>query len=188
VILITGVPGTGKTTISKLLSKKINATHIELSQFAKEKNLIIQKDIERDTQIVDLFEIQKHLEKEIHGSRKAIIIDGHYAQDVVVSELVNWIFVLRRAPWILIEELSKRGYHTNKIWENVESELLGTCILEAFENFKECQICEIDTSDQSPEVTLEVIMNILNGNTPCTLRRVDWLSHREALELIMRKT
>lgn len=187
-ILITGVPGTGKTTISKLLSKKINAKHIELSYYAKEKKLIIGKDIERDTQIVNLFEVKKQLEKEIHGSEESIVIDGHYAQDVVVSELVNQIFVLRRAPWIIKEDLVKRGYQPDKIWENVESELLGTCLVEALENFKESQVCEIDTSDQTPKETLEVIMNILKCNKPCTLGKVDWMSRREAIELVKRKT
>jgi adenylate kinase len=89
--------------------------------------------------------------------------------------------VLRRAPWLLKHELEKRGYHSSKIRENVEAELVGVCISEALAAQE--KVHELDTTEKTPEQTLNEAMDALEkgGYSP---GEIDWLSHPEALELI----
>ncbi len=53
VILITGTPWTGKTTIAKQLATKLNAEYINLTEYAKTHNLTLGEDKERKTTIID---------------------------------------------------------------------------------------------------------------------------------------
>jgi adenylate kinase len=52
--VVTGTPGTGKTTFSRQLSKRLGATHLELSRYALDNGLVTERDEERDTSVVDL--------------------------------------------------------------------------------------------------------------------------------------
>ena len=54
IILITGVPGVGKTTISSLLMQKLDAVHIDISKIVKEENLYESIDEERQSLIIDI--------------------------------------------------------------------------------------------------------------------------------------
>ena len=98
VIIVTGTPGTGKTTISKLLSIKLNAEHIDLTSYAYANNLISMRDSNRETDIIDLNEFRRSITEEIKKTPGNIVIDGHYASDVTKINLVTRIFVLRREP------------------------------------------------------------------------------------------
>jgi len=52
-ILITGTPGTGKSTLSELLSSKSGLRHIDVSELVKEKDLHDGRDEEFDTYILN---------------------------------------------------------------------------------------------------------------------------------------
>ena len=52
IIAITGTPGTGKTSISKILVKN-DFEVIDLNRIALENKFLISKDEERDSWIVD---------------------------------------------------------------------------------------------------------------------------------------
>lgn len=53
-IFLTGTPGVGKTTVSKLLAKKLSAKVININELVKEKSLYIGLDEKRNSVIVDL--------------------------------------------------------------------------------------------------------------------------------------
>ena len=54
IIVLTGVPGVGKTTIADIIAERINGVHIELSKITHMENLIDSRDDLRNTGIVDL--------------------------------------------------------------------------------------------------------------------------------------
>ncbi|TRO50664.1 AAA family ATPase, partial [Candidatus Bathyarchaeota archaeon] len=83
IYLITGTPGTGKTTISKILSDKLGARHIELSLYAKENGCIIEDDPERDTKVVDMDALEEALEG-LAETDIPLVIDGHYSHELLV--------------------------------------------------------------------------------------------------------
>ena len=68
-LLITGVPGTGKTLIGKKLAEMLNLTYINVGEFAKEN---FDFPVQEDEIIIDENEIGKKL-KELEN----ILIDSH---------------------------------------------------------------------------------------------------------------
>ena len=168
-ISISGVPATGKTEISKLLSKKLNYRLISINEFAEELNAFTGYDKKRECRILDM----KKLEKEIKKIKENVIIEGH------TSHLfpVDIIIILRCNPKILKKRLEKR-YPSNhlKVQENVEAEILGVITSEAV--MKNKKVYEIDTSKKSVEENVSDILNILKGNIDeFKVGKIDWLEN-----------
>ena len=118
VILITGTPCVGKTTIAKELAKRLNGTYVNLTDLALNHNLIIGEDTERETTIIDETKMRVKLSETIDTQNStSIVIDGHYAASVSPKEKVTNVFVLRRNPVQLREFMEKRGFKDQKLWE-----------------------------------------------------------------------
>lgn len=166
-ISITGAPCTGKTEISKLLSKKLNYKLIQLNELAERLNAFTGYDKKRECKILDM----SRLKKEIKKLKGDVIIEGH------ASHLfpVDIIIVLRCNPDILKKRLKNR-YPSNisKVQENLEAEILGIITSESIMNNK--KVYEIDTSYKSVEKNVDDILKILNGKTEeFKIGKIDWL-------------
>lgn len=183
VILLTGVPGVGKTTIAALLSERLKGVHVNLSELALAEGLLTGYDSIRETSIVDLERTTTRLMEIIQEGRDPLVIEGHFSQDVVSPERVSNVFVLRRAPWRLKDELESRGYNPEKVKENVEAELLDVCLVEAIEAYGKEKVCELDTTDVEADEIIETITAVLRGERSCEIG-IDWLSHPESRELL----
>lgn len=179
VILVTGTPAVGKTTTAKALALKLNAEYINLTDYAKTNNLILGEDKERRSTIIDEDAVHKRLSETINASiHDNIIVDGHYAAAVTPPNLVTYVFVLRRNPIELKERMQKLGFSEKKIDENLSAEILDSCLIEAIDN-QEGKVCEIDTSGQATEDTVEEILEILHNSRKCYCGYVDWLGMLE---------
>jgi adenylate kinase len=118
-IIITGVPGTGKSVVSEELSKKLGIEIVKVTEFSREHG-IGKKDGEE--LVID----EKVLERELKKSLpKEFILEGHMACEVKVP--ADFIFVLRVHPKILEKRLEKRGYSKQKLKDNLECEALDYC-------------------------------------------------------------
>lgn len=177
VLVLTGVPGVGKSSVARILSKRLKGTHIDLTELALKENLTIGFDEERGVQIVDLERIRERLKELYDYSEEPMIVEGHFAHDVVPAEMASRVFVLRRAPWRLKSEFERRGYAKVKVRENVEAELLDLSLVEALEVYEEEIVCEVDTTDLAIEEVAEEIISIMEGRTPCRRGFIDWLGH-----------
>jgi len=185
-ILITGTPGTGKTTVSRILAERLRATHIDLTKFVREGNLIAERDEARDTDIIDIAAAKRAVAEAIRGGDGYVILDGHYSPELVERASAARVIVLRRAPWLLMEDLKKRGYSPGKVRENAESELIGVCLSEALSAQDADKICELDTSNKAPKETAEEIMDVINAKAKCSFGQIDWMERPEAEDLIRR--
>ncbi len=184
VVLITGTPGTGKSTVSSLLAAELHGEHIELTRLVKEGGLSQGWDETRATVIADMKALRLALANIIGSAKKLVIVDGHYSPDVVSRDEVTLTVVLRRAPWVLREELRARGYDANKIRENIEAELLGTCLVEALAAQNPDKVCEIDTTGITPEETVKLITATIDGEAECHHGAVDWMNSPEVEKLL----
>lgn len=179
VILITGTPAVGKTTTAKALTAKIDAEYINLTDYAKTNGLTLGEDKERQTTIIDEDAVSKRLSETIKtSSNQNIVIDGHYAAAVTPTELVTHVFVLRRNPVELKEQMQKIGFPEPKINENISAEILDSCLVEAMDN-QEGKVCELDISGQATDDIVAVILDILNNGRKCYSGYVDWLGMLE---------
>ena len=179
VILITGTPGVGKTTITHKLASKLGANYIDINELVKTENLVTSFDNLRKTWIADTGEVSKRLKQILVQSKKTTIIEGHYAIQVVPKNVLTIVFVLRRDPYELKKTLEKRGYSENKVNENVAAEILDVCLCEVISNCEIKKICEIDTSKKLPEEVVEELILRLKKKEQCKIGIVDWLNKLE---------
>ncbi len=127
VIAVTGVPGTGKTTISSLLAKEINAYHLNVNELIKKgiwKDVTEGFDEIRQAYVVNENKLIEKIKNEIEKiNSKIVIIDSHLSH-LLPKELIDVVIYLRCDPNVLKERLEKRGYPLHKILENVWAENL----------------------------------------------------------------
>ncbi|RJS88290.1 hypothetical protein CW705_09265 [Candidatus Bathyarchaeota archaeon] len=178
--IITGTPGVGKTSISKLLGSKIDAEIISIGELVEKENLHLGWDDKRKTFIADLNAVSKRLKEIIKLGRKNLIIEGHYAVHVVPPEKVAFVFVLRKDPRDLKKILQSRGYHEEKIKENLAAEILDVCLFDAVNIFGEEKVSEIDTTAKSLHEVMKEILSVIKGEKKPKVGIVDWLGMLEA--------
>jgi adenylate kinase len=178
-ILVTGTPGVGKTTISHKLASKLDALYIGITELVKKQKLITSVDEERKTLIADTEKVSKQLQEILAKAEGSIIIEGHYAVDVVPKKDVNTVFVLRRDPRELKGALEKRGYEEKKLWENLAAEILDVCLWDALSACGSDKVCEIDVSGKTVEAVVEEMMLVLEKRKDCRFGIVDWLGKLE---------
>jgi adenylate kinase len=185
VILVTGTPCVGKTTVAQQLTAKLDALYINLTEFANKHNLTLGEDKERKTTIINEEKMRRKIGETIDTSEKStIIVDGHYAAVVVPKRYVTRIFVLRRNPIELRRFMEKCGFSGAKLWENLASEILDVCLVEALHEHEKKKVCELDVTGKTAESVSREIIAILAERKKCLVGCVDWLGMLETRGLI----
>lgn len=180
VILITGTPCTGKTTLAKQLTTKLDALYVNLTDFAKANGLTSGEDQQRNTTIIDEEKMRKKLTETINQTEKAtVIVDGHYASAVVSSNLATHVFVLRRNPIELKEFMQKCKFSEAKLYENLSAEILDVCLVEALRE-QEGKVCELDVTGKTAQETVNEVLAVLQEGKKCITGCVDWLGMLES--------
>lgn len=179
VVLITGTPCVGKTTVARLLASELDACYVNLTETATRENLVLEKDKERNTAIVDENKMRQRIQQIIEDCKQDIVVDGHYAVSVVPDGSVAHVFVLRRDPVELRKFMEKCGFSGRKLWENLASEILDVCLVDALGVLEKEKVCELDVTGRSAEEVVEEILAVLNGAKKNRVGIVDWLSKLE---------
>ena len=147
VICITGTPGTGKTTISKGLAKKLDFVYIDVNRIISKHKLSEGYDKKRKTKIIDISKLNSTLINEINHYKEiksmGLVIDSHLSH-FLPKKYVNFCIVTRCGIKTLNKRLIKRKYLKNKIQENLQAEIFDVCLNEARE--LKHKIIPIDTS------------------------------------------
>ena len=184
VILVTGTPCVGKTSVAHLLTARLDAIYVNLTELATRENLTLGKDEERDSIIVDEERMRVRLGKIIQKAGKDVIVDGHYAVNVVPEELVTWAFVLRRDPVELRKFMQNCGFSEKKMLENLASEILDVCLFDALNVYDGRKTCELDITGKKVEETVDEILSVMVGQNSCSVGIVDWLGKLEGEGLL----
>lgn len=180
VILITGTPCVGKTTIAQQLSAELDALYINLTEFAEKHRLIVGEDKKRKTAIIDEEKMRMKISETIDNAAKStVIVDGHYAHAVVPKRYATRIFVLRRNPVELRKFMENCGFRDAKLWENLASEILDVCLVETLREHKKEKVCELDITGKTVETVTHEIRAILDNRKKCFVGCIDWLGMLE---------
>jgi adenylate kinase len=179
VLLITGTPGVGKTRVSKALTERLGGLYISLTDIVNGENLRLEVDTERDTVVADLHRLSDRVSNIISESSCDVVVDGHYASEVVSSNVVSYAFVLRIEPDKLRQRLRERGYSEGKVLENMASEVLDVCLFEAVAQYGVEKVDEIEVTHKDVDEVVEEIIEVLNGRTKAKSGKVDWLGKLE---------
>jgi adenylate kinase len=186
IIIITGTPGTGKTSLAKRLSEDLHCTYINTSELALKHKATHNDPTGRDTLVIEEDILVRKIKQIIDNtSSKCIIIDTHYPS--ILRDLKKYnplVLVLRATPETLVKRLEKRGWRRNKILENAEAELLGIVDLEARSVFP--RVYSIDTTERTVDETLQIIHEIITdqfGAGQKFMEQIDWLEKQDSILL-----
>jgi adenylate kinase len=180
VILVTGTPSVGKTLTARLLTSKLDAVYVDLTDLALRNNLVLGKDEKRDTVIIDEKKMRRQISQIIEKTEKnEIVVDGHYAVNVVPQKLVTLVFVLRRDPVELRKFMKQRGYPEPKLVENLASEILDVCLVDTLNAGYEGRTCELNVTGKKTEETVKTMLELMADPSKCGVGVVDWLGKLE---------
>jgi adenylate kinase len=132
IIIVTGTPATGKTTLSKKISEKFRLEYLDLKKVIKENKLYDSFDKKRECYVVDTNKLNKFLIEKIKKSKKNIIIDSllsHY----LPKKYTDLCIITKCNLKELKKRLEKRRYSKEKVRENLDSEIFDICLNEAKE-------------------------------------------------------
>ena len=160
-IILTGSPGTGKTTIAKLLSKKLKYKYIDVNKLIKEKKLKEKYIKKLDTYEVNTDKLTDELIKIIKKS-KGVVIDSHLSH-YIPKKYVNLCIVCKCSLKELKKRLEKRKYSKEKIKENLESQTLEVCLVDALEMWH--TVIERDTTKKNVKECVDEIIKEIKLKT-----------------------
>ena len=181
-VVVTGTPGTGKTTAVEQLNTEERVVH--LNDAIREHDLWTERDTDRDTLVTDLDGVREWL-----GDWDGIV-ESHLAHHLDADRVV----VLRCRPDVLEARLRERGESeakarenagtaersralARKARENAESEALDVILSEAVEFHGEEHVYEIDTTDRTPEEVATEIQAVLDGDREPSAGTVDYIDY-----------
>jgi len=153
--VITGTPGTGKTTVLKALRGRGYDTK-QISDLYESSSLGEFKDGEI---VVDTDALSK-----LDPSEE--VIEGHLSHHIDADLCV----VLRCKPEVLRKRLESRDYPEEKIRDNLESEALDVVLSEALDVVlsealdSQDRILELDTTDASVNETADRIESAMDSD------------------------
>ncbi len=124
VVVVTGTPGTGKSTFARMLSDSAGATVIEINDVAREQGLYSGRRWHGSRE-VRMGPLAKAVSSCVAKSRGLVVVVGHLAPDLGIR--CNIAVVTRLGLRRLAERLEARRYHAEKVRENLISEALDYC-------------------------------------------------------------
>lgn len=172
VIAVTGTPGTGKTAVSKLLAKRLNAELLDLNRLIIEKRFY---HVDREgVKVAHLKPLRQEVSKRLRNTRGPVVIDGLLSH-LLGKKLITRVVVLRTHPKVLKRRLMRRGYSGKKLQDNLESEALDIILWEAVKEHGEKKVIEIDTTGKRPSRVVNMVLKALKGKLSLRPGRISWL-------------
>ncbi|PSS02434.1 AAA domain-domain-containing protein [Coniella lustricola] len=148
-IIITGTPGTGKTTHCEVLAERCpELRHLSVNQVVKDKECHEGWDDEYQSWVVDEDKLLDNIEE--HCKTGGCIIDWH-ACDLFPKSWIDLVVVLRVDSAAHYDRLSSRNYPEVKLQENIDSEIMEVLLQEARDSYEEEIIVEL-TSNSTEEL------------------------------------
>ncbi|CAK4660891.1 hypothetical protein LEN26_014439 [Aphanomyces euteiches] len=162
-ILVTGTPGTGKTTMSQLLAERTSLRYVNVGDLVKERDLHSGRDDEFDCFLLDEDKVVDEMDDMMSSEDGGVIVDFHTC-DFFPERWFDLVVVLRTDNTTLFDRLTQRGYNAKKVTENVECEIMQVVLQEAQESY----VAEI--VQELPSVTVQDMENNIE-------RIVTWMNH-----------
>ena len=152
-ILITGTPGTGKTTFAALLAHQLNLSlasmgvpenvrfnHVELGKVITANQLYDEWDSAMNCSVFNEDKVLDFIEPAMNAG--GVVLDFH-GSDFFPERYFDFVFVLRTENQILYERLKSRNYSEEKIRGNLDCEIFEECKQEALESYNSSIVFEL---------------------------------------------
>ena len=120
-VLITGTPGTGKTSTSQLVAERSGFKCVNVGDLVKQHECHEGKDGEFDAYILDEDKLCDVMEPIM--AEGGCIVDFH-SPEFFPERWFELVLVLRTNTEVLFDRLGARGYNEKKQAENMECEIM----------------------------------------------------------------
>ncbi|KAJ2384760.1 factor activating pos9 [Coemansia sp. RSA 2559] len=142
-VLITGTPGTGKTTTAEMVAAAAGLEKITVGDLVKHRKLHDGYNEEYDTYWLN--------EDKVVDEMEGMMADGGMCVDFHTCGFFpeRWfdlVVVLRTDTEMIFDRLEERGYKSNKIQENVECEIMQVVLDEARESYSHDILLELSSN------------------------------------------
>lgn len=168
-VALTGTPATGKTTVAARLREQGHFV-LDIAQWAREQGLVVDRDEARGSDVIDEEALADAWEDAFPPCADVRFVEGHLGHFVPTDVTI----VLRVEPRVLEARLRARGYHEEKVRENVEAEWMGVITQEALEGT--AAVFELDATRLSVEEAAAEVMRIARtGPSDLEAPHIDWM-------------
>jgi len=179
IVWLAGTPGVGKTTVGRVLSRRLGVNFADLPELVKMTGLG-EYDAESDSIMVTAGTVRRIVERHVDGDA---VLCSHVVVKIPRKKVV--CIVLRLNPLVLIRRLKMRGYSSVKVLENVESEFVGTVYLDAVRALGRHRVYQLNVTGLRAGVAAGRCLRIVEGGWRGD--DVDWLRdlHHAQLERLL---
>ena len=160
-ILLTGVPGTGKTTTLENLKHKLKLHGIILPEFIKENKLYIEYNENLDTLEYDEDKVEDFLIEYLEKNKIENFVLESHTPTTVENIKFDFIFILILKNEDLKKIYNERKYPSEKIQENIDCQNFENIQDDCFYCFDEEKIFIINRTDKNVEEVSEKILNLI---------------------------
>jgi adenylate kinase len=173
-LVLTGTPGTGKTSIARAIAKKTGAKLIDANALVKRGGLWAN----RAKREADLAALKKEILREIKASlaaREGFVAEGHLLCEFRVP--CDACVVLRCEPRVLSRRLKARGYARRKIAENVLCEILDYCLVRserAYGARAGARVIQVDATRRATPQKILAAVRAIRAVRRARSAEVDW--------------
>jgi adenylate kinase len=124
VIIVTGTPATGKTTVAKAIAKQLDFHYVDVKRLIKDNNLSEGFDEERDCDIIDENKLSKFIvDNVIKAYNRNVVIDSHLSHFIPKKNVDVCVLTTCELD-DLKKRLEERDYAYKKIKENMMCEIM----------------------------------------------------------------
>ena len=185
VLIVGGSPGTGKTSVSRVLSADLGCEYLNATSILERAGGLARDPSGRLTYLATDEGIARAagiIRRAVEGGSCAVL-DTVFPRDWldVLDDLVPAVILLRCRPDVLMVRLKARGWPWDKIAENVLAEAFGV-VAESLIDV-DYDVVEIDTTRSTPRDAAEQAFRMLALWR--TGIRIDWLSVPEVERLVV---
>lgn len=139
-ILVTGTPGTGKSTLCQLVSSAAvegglaRLEHVDLGKLVREKGLHDGYNAEFDCFMLNPDKVCDELEERMDAG--GVVLEAHSC-DFFPERWFDLVVVLRTNNTVLYDRLEARKYKQAKVAENVEAEIMQVVLDEVRSSYRD---------------------------------------------------
>jgi adenylate kinase len=156
-IIITGTPGTGKSSVAKALGRRIKCMVVNEKQFALEKKIGKWDEGESEL-VIPLQQFARELNK-LLAKEKNIILEGHLLCELRLPK-ADFVVLLTVKPEELEKRLQAKGYSELKVQENVFCEANDYCKKRVLRSYNKQKVLQVATGKTIKEITLDIISKL----------------------------
>ncbi|KAK2955602.1 putative Adenylate kinase isoenzyme 6 like protein [Blattamonas nauphoetae] len=166
-ILVTGTPGTGKTTLCQRLSEQLHLNYLHFGSFAR--NIPVLQDLWNEQ--MQCYDLDDEAENMIMDEMEPLMEQGrciveHHDARPFPERWFGLVILLRSSTEQLFDRLSSRQYSQEKVQENIQAEIFNICKEQAEESY-------------SPSIILELQSNTLDDFNSNVDLIQQWLSSHQ---------